>query len=718
MPNICYNTFNLLNQKLEVIIVIEQKTILIAKLLLENDSTITIAEVAENLNVSSKTISRQLSKVESLFADYNLILEKRSGSGLHINGSAVKKFALLEKIKKSQYKHEYTPKERASVIISTLLSSSEPIKLFVLSSSLRVTDSTISNDLDKLESWFHEQGLNLLRKPGLGISLLGSERDLRRAIVRYIYEHVGEEELLKLVQNNIDVGKNDKVVQMSKFLLNLIDEGIWRNLDKIIHALESEMGYKFSDNAFVALIVHLSLTVQRIQNSEDFYIDENLLSTLRQKKEFEIASNLSQKISSIFKIEVPINEIAYITMHILGARSRYQAENLGSISMMDDFRLVQIARSIMKIAAKETGRNINKNQNLLAGLVNHLAPSISRLKMHMDIRNPLLSEMKQHYPELLILTKKCVVELEKYLEQDLPEAEIAYIAMHLGAALADTERFLNSVHRVVVACPTGMSTSRLLASRLRNQFPNLKIVDEVSILTITSEYVASMEFEFVISTVPIPHSPCKVIVVSTGLLQEDKLKIETELSKQNEKFLSSAREIEPKVPFNDALRQMNEYSQAILDLLSNCFFEHSNVNNINDACDIAGRLASDSEQKAAEISAALLKREGKGSTLFSGHHMILLHCKTNCLDKVAIGILQLGDGFDYSGEIVKTAIVMLAPCDSSQHAIDTIGHVAAVLIDRWSFINLLHEGNRDEILNELIKIFESFYREKFNELFR
>ena len=52
--------------------------------------------------------------------------------------------------------------------------------------------------------------------------------------------------------------------------------------------------------------------------------------------------------------------------------------------MMNDFRLVQIARSIMKIAAKETGRNINKNQNLLAGLVNHLAPSISRLKMNME----------------------------------------------------------------------------------------------------------------------------------------------------------------------------------------------------------------------------------------------------------------------------------------------------------------------------------------------
>lgn len=37
------------------------------------------------------------------------------------------------------------------------------------------------------------------------------------------------------------------------------------------------------------------------------------------------------------------------------------------------------------------------------GLVNHLGPSISRLKMGMPIRNPLLGEMNQEYPELMQL---------------------------------------------------------------------------------------------------------------------------------------------------------------------------------------------------------------------------------------------------------------------------------------------------------------------------
>ena len=159
---------------------IEQRTFIIAKILLESEDAITIGEIAEILNLSTKTISRQLPKVEDLIKNYGLQLDKRTGIGLTVSGSSVKKFALIKTIKNTYYKKDYTPKERLSVIISTLLSSREPIKLFVLSSILNVTDSTISNDLDKLESWFKDQGLKLLRKPGLGVSLLGNERELRQ----------------------------------------------------------------------------------------------------------------------------------------------------------------------------------------------------------------------------------------------------------------------------------------------------------------------------------------------------------------------------------------------------------------------------------------------------------------------------------------------------------------------------------------------------------
>ncbi len=692
----------------------EQRTRDILKLLLQEKIFQTTTDIAIKLSVSSKTISRQLPKVEEALHKVGLGLEKKSGAGLLISGSEVKRYALLKQLQTGD-KSEYTPNERRSIIIGKLLSSREPIKLFVLSSAVHVTDSTISNDLDKLEPWFREAGLKLFRKPGLGVSLLGDERDLRRAIVRYIYEHVGEERLLNLMQDSLP---NEPVAQVSKFLLELIDAGEWRRLEQMIRRTEDDLGYKLSDNALIGLVVHLSLVVRRIRNHEPVKLDEEDFAQFKDSREFTAAAKLAQKISAAFAIDVPDSEVCYITMHILGARSRYSSASLGTISMMDNFRLVTLARQIMKRAAKITGRDIEKNQSLLAGLVNHLAPSISRLKMHMDIRNPLLGEIQRHYPELMSLTRQCVVELEAEVGETLPDSEIAYIAMHLGAALSDSEKFSHAVHRVVVACPTGMGTSRLLASRLRATFPTLKIVDEVPILDINSDYIAAKDFEFIISTVPIHRADKPVLVVSAALIAEDRKKIEEELARQNKQFLGSAEELEPRPPFMEGLAKMTAYGRAITALMTNYFFVRDKIADINEACELAGRLAGDDDLSRKEISKSLLLREDKGSTLIIGKHMILLHCKSSGVKAPAFGILQLGEGFKYpaDGEIVRTAIVLLAPLDVDEFTLETIGHIASVLLDRWGFIEVLHEGNGNEIRREVLKIFEDFYKTKYKEL--
>ena len=694
----------------------EQRTRDILRLLLQEKTFVTTSDLATKLAVSSKTISRQLPKVEEVLNAVGLQLEKKSGAGILITGSEVKRYALAKQLKSNQ-KIEYTPSERRSIIISKLLASRESIKLFALSSAVHVTDSTISNDLDKLEPYFRDQGLKLLRKPGLGVSLLGDERDLRRAIVRYIYEHVGEENLLNLMRDNLPE-ENMSVAQVSKFLLELIEAGEWRRLEQMIRVTENELGCKLSDNAFIGLAVHLSLAIRRIKNHEAIKFDEENCPRLNESHEHKAAEKLAEKISAVFEIDVPESEICYIAMHIIGARSRYSSASLGTISMMDNYRIVKLARQIMKHAAKITGRDIDKNQSLLAGLVNHLAPTISRLKMDMDIRNPLLNEIREHYPELMALTRKCVGELEKEIEKTLPEAEIAYLAMHLGAALSDSEKFLHAVHRVVVACPTGMGTSRLLASRLRATFPTLKIVDEITILEINSEYVAAKDFEFIISTVPIPRAERPVLVVSAALLDDDIKKIEAELSRQNRQFLGSATELEPRPSFIEGLSKMNSYGRAIAELMTNYFYVREKISNMNDACELAGRLAGENFQSRAEIARELLLREDKVSTLIVGRHMILLHCKSAAVKAAAFGILQLGEGFKYpeDGEIVRTAIVLLAPIDADEFTLETIGHIASILLDRWGFIEILHEGDCSEIQREMLKIFEDFYKAKYKEL--
>ncbi len=695
------------------------RSIEIARLLLQRKDLRTAGDLAAEINVSTKTVSRELPQVEKLLHENGLKLVKRSGAGLGIEGDEQAKQAFDAKYLQDEVQGSYTPEERRSILVSQLLRNRDPIKLFVFASKLGVTDGTISNDLDKLQPWFRARNLKLVRKPGLGISLSGTEGDIRRAMVHYIYEHIDEGGLLQLIQENLNAGSSEESkASASDYLLDLVDRSILRELEKLLHGMEKEMGYQLSDNALVGLVVHLSLAVQRIRKREDIHIESAFLEELRTRREFSMAADIAVGIEKIFEITVPEEEIGYITMHLLGARNRFQEKTMGSVRVMDNYHLVKLAKSIMRKAAEATDSRIAQSPSLLAGLVNHLGPSVSRIRMHMDIRNPLLREMKEHYPELMELASKCSGDLEQELGTKLPEAEIAYIAMHLGAALAEVRPFRKVEHRIAVACPTGMGTSRLLASRIRQKYPNLRIAAQVSTLAITNEFVEQEEIEFVVATVPIPHAPVPVVLVSVLLNEQDCRHIEEEVARQNERFLRRAAHKVPKLSFPEALQCMLDYSRAILEILNHCFFLEEELPDIGAACRAAGRMAGERPEIREGIAQALLDREEKGNTVVTGSHMVLLHCRSSFVAHLSLGIIHLGQGFRYleNGELIRTAIVLLAPEKCNTCELETAGCLASVLPDRWGLLEILHEGDAERIRQELIQIFSEFYKEKYKEL--
>ena len=696
---------------------LRERTTAILKMLTEGKSGgQSAAELAEKLGVSTKTVSRELPAVAEALKSYGLNLNKKKGAGYHIDGGAEAQASLREFLGQVNDR-TFSPEERRSIIVSQLLPNQEPVKLFALASLLGVTDGTISNDLDKLEGWFKGHGLKLVRKPGLGVYIEGREQDIRQAIVTYIYENVGEAQLLQLVQANLteDEQAADKA---SSYLLELVDKEIIQRLERLIRQTEKGLPEKLSDQAFVGLLVHLALAVQRIRRHEPINLAQEVLQELQQKREFALAKELGEQIAQEFAIEINMAETGYIAMHILGARSRYQPQ--GMPASLDNFHLVRMAKAIMGAAERLSGQKLYRNSALLTGLVNHLGPSISRLKMGMPIRNPLLGEMNQEYPELMQLAAGAVKEIEQELEVVFPEEEIAYIAMHLGAALNDTQKLKKLERRVIVACPTGMGTSRLLASRLRQMYDNLIVHDMVSTLQLTPEYFAAHEADFIIATVPIRHMPLPVVVVSALLSPEDQEKIDALLDNS----AGSVAEKQPKgtkrLPFVEALRILSAYEQSILTLLDGFFFtEDAESMTVQGVAQLAGRQISEEKAAAAAIARDLLAREDKGSTAVSGNHLILLHCRSNHVRSIHFGIVHMGEFFFYPAEPterIRTAAVMVAPKECSPYELETIGYISAILLERWGFIEVLHEGNKRLIHEELVRIFQEFHAKKYKEL--
>ncbi|MBU3112728.1 BglG family transcription antiterminator [Clostridium lacusfryxellense] len=694
----------------------------ILQIICKEDDYVTISKIAKDLDVSGRTVLRDIPEVQNFLKHNGINLEKKTGVGIKVIATLEEKKTIINLLNGEINETIYSPLERKNIIISELLQNQEPVKLYNFTRILKVTEATISNDLEKTDEWFKKHGLKLIRKQGLGVYVEGREDYIRKAMVSLIYENTNESQLLGLIRKNLDnsvVVAQDIEVASRNRLLNLIDNETIKKLEVLVESMEKERNYKLVDSAFVGLIVHIALAIERVKKGDKITINGKFLKELKTSEEYVIASNLSSNISKCFAVDIPEDEIGYITMHIKGSKNYKEKYKAGN-KVIGSFELVKLSKEIIKIAEIETGRFLGNNENLLNGLVNHLGTAITRLKMNLEIRNPLLEEIKANYTDLMRISTKCSVVVEKHIGIKMPEAEIAFIAMHLGAAIENSETLIKPIYKVAIACATGMGTSRLLATRIKNEYENIEIVDIISTIHIEKSFLMEKEIDFIISTVNIDKCYKPVVRVNPLLFQEDKDKIADQIkAMKNINIIHSNRKIK-NINFKDKLISLNIYSEAIIQILDNFFLkEIPEISSIDALIIETSKLIERDTKAGDQLRRALKNREEKGNTVVTGHEMILLHCRTGFVKKLYFGAIKLTKGIECLNgldkiENVKLAIIMLAPEECSKSHIEVIGYVSKNLIERIDFLKYLKAGNSEYAFSELNDILKEFYNQKVN----
>ena len=285
---------------------------------------ITISSIADKLSLSSRTVLREMPKIEKWLEENEFKFIKKPGVGLVIDEDLENQKLILELLEIERIEKEYSKEERKRIIISELLISQDPIKSFYFTSLLKTSEGTLSNDLDSIEDWLKSFNIKLVRKPGLGVYVEGKENDYRKALTNILYETLEEKELINLLKGSLITNRENGIVEFSieNRLLNFIDKSIIKAIEEIVSGLEKENDIRLVDSAYIGLVVHLSLAIQRIKNKENIKIDPDVLEELAKLPEFEIGKMLVRNIESKFNIEIPVDEIGYITMHLKGAKLR------------------------------------------------------------------------------------------------------------------------------------------------------------------------------------------------------------------------------------------------------------------------------------------------------------------------------------------------------------------------------------------------------------
>ncbi|MCF6095748.1 BglG family transcription antiterminator [Thermovorax subterraneus] len=497
-----------------------------------SEGPIKIGELANEFKVSPRTIRYDLDRIDRFLKDNNLPqLMRKPRVGVFYNGSREYKEKVLFLLNKfGRYNCGLTKEEREKFILLELFRARDYITIENLSNILGVSRGTVISDLKKVKKWLRKYNVELESSPHYGIKIKGEETDIRRAVVYLFSEYIDIEKALDVMKTSAYGHKNSAINSQLKKLFENINITYIENAVKMA---QEQLNSTFSDAAYAGLVVHLALAIKRIQLGKDILMPKDELERLKLTKEFAVASSIAKSLEQSYGVKIPIDEIGYITLHLLGGKVTSSNAFVKEEWAKLQFLTARIIRDVQDII----GVDFCSDDELYRGLMEHLGPTVYRLKHKLPLKNPILREIKENYPEIFEAVKNGLNALIDYVKCEIPEEEIGYIAIHFGAALERMRAKNRKVYRALVVCGTGIGTAKLLASRIKAEFDDIEIIG-----TIPSHQLKEFSFkrnnvDLIISTVYIDNnlrSDVLCVTVNPLLPKADVLRISNILKEQNQ----------------------------------------------------------------------------------------------------------------------------------------------------------------------------------------
>ncbi|KMK78042.1 BglG family transcription antiterminator [Alkalihalobacillus pseudalcaliphilus] len=686
----------------------------ILMLLVREEKSISIAMMAKELEVSTRTIQRDLKGIEDILSEFHLLL-KKDGKGLAIEGTLEERMNLMSYLGSLEHE-EYTPEERQIVLLSHLLHVREPIKLYALANELNVTVATISNDLSKVENWLKSFQLRLIKKRGYGVEVQGEEVVIRRALSKLISENLNEDYFYQLLSGDDKVQSPISKVVLKR-LMHYVDIETIKNVKMTIDQWRLELTDGMADSSYVALVVHVTLALERIKEGERIELKGEYLSSLQVEKEYRLAQKLAFYLEEQLQIEIPEEEIGYITMHLRGVKWMGQKEEVLEGS---DLQLAVKVKQLIQAVAKSLQVSLQE-EALYQGLLSHMKPAIYRIRNKMKIHNPLLDRIKDDYDELFRVVKKATDEV--FQGWAIPDEEIGFLVMHFGSVIE--LRTNKSELSALVICSSGIGSSKLLASRLNKEFPEITLMDNASMFDLDENMVKS--YDLVISTVPLQGFE-GYIYVRPYLAKDEVRQIRDHLNalvqrnKTGRESYRNLHHVKGKTIDRLFFQVIGEVNGDIQTILAELEFKVLPAHTLEDNL-LA--LCSDYEQRgvvesAHDVLEALIQREKLGGLAIPETSLALFHTRHPKIIKPLFSIYELKDplyrrGMDNQSMLVKRIFILLAPEQMNDSQLALMSFISAQIIESEHSIKLYEKGQETEIKNYLANQFKNYLQDIINK---
>ncbi|MFR3686948.1 MAG: BglG family transcription antiterminator [Enterococcus sp.] len=466
---------------------------------------LTITQIAEQMKLSNKTVSKSLDRIEEFLKGSELSLSRKPKIGVAIIGDKTKSSRFLTHEMEQTVPN--TKEERIQYLCFTILNNQGYFTLAQLSDSLFVSKTTLEKDMSQVYEIFDYFHVAIEKIPGKGSFLNIMEYERRKLALDLIHYFWG--------QNWQVINQDGQFLHLiegiPKFAQIFINLDYLKQINMILQQFISQNGIKMSDLNYQSLILHLLIAIERIKDNQ--LIGEQSAEDRQRASGIE---SLITELEKAFDIQIPEIEIGYIQVYF------------DQMNPLATNEAVIEETTIGKMILKYT---LLDEQTAVNALARHIKLALERIINELPVNNPYTKDIKKNFPlsfdEALTLKSK----LEEQYQVFIPEDEVAYMAVHLQAYREQLQTEDTKID-VLLVCSSGKGTSQLLAARIKRTFPEIMINRILSVQELDQTIISE---DLVLSTVNISLPDEKLLIVSPILSQVDRQQIQYYLEHDQKK---------------------------------------------------------------------------------------------------------------------------------------------------------------------------------------
>ncbi|WP_244094271.1 BglG family transcription antiterminator [Jeotgalibacillus salarius] len=672
----------------------------------------TLAELAEHLQVSQRTVQRELQKLEDICTQFNLKLDKQAGRGMKLTGDSAD-FNKLESALLQVPSSELDPGERKILLLHYLMKQDSVVKLVELANEFQLATAALSQLLDELEEFLNPYGVTIIRRRGYGIELSGDEKSKRRSLANLMMEELESSSIYSIHEGQLF---NQRTLDHRVF--SIVSKEEFDQVDRLIKTEIAQLPYPLTDSAYVSLLLHICLSLERIRAGSTVEHNEELLDDFKQLSEYGIAQTIISVISEAFNLQIEEQETGYITIHLKTAKRRFQEQ---FVDQLTDPELAVTVHQLVRAISDRMNVNLIDDPDLIEGLIAHIEPGIQRAKEKNYTYNPLTKRIKKEYPVLFEAVRSGLSEVLPAYE--FPDGEIAFLALHFGSALEGVTG-PDSLN-VLVVCASGIGTSKMIASRLNKEFDEFKSIT-LSAISEVEKHLDRTHFDLIISTVGLSGLAEDYLLVNPLLPQQDAERIRAAIQTIKPLKKPSAMKQKPDdpVPFLHRLKLMNQYATAVEQVLRQ--FRLESLGDIRKFKHVLTKI-DDSlyEENIISDRGAVLEslsaREDIGGMGIPDTGLALYHCRDGAVKQPVFRLYDLDrphtlKGMDGEPTAVSRLILMISPSETDNRGAEVLSSISGSLVEEEYTMHLVRNGDQQEVFQFLQKTLNQFYTTKSHQL--